>query len=140
MKISTRGRYALRLLLDVARYQGDGFVTLREVSDRQDISRKYLEQIVPMLAQAGFLIGNRGKQGGYRLAKEPEDCSLKEILQITEGSLAPVACLEEGAEICKRRDICPTLPVWQGLERVIEEYLAGVTLKDLMAQEGGEKG
>lgn len=139
MKISTRGRYALRLMLDVARNQVDGFVTLREVSDRQDISRKYLEQIVPMLAQAGFLTGNRGKQGGYRLAKEPEDCSLKDILQMTEGSLAPVACLEEGAEICKRRDICPTLPVWQGLERVIEEYLAGVTLKDLMAQEGEEK-
>ena len=122
MRISTKGRYALRLMLDLAEHQGDGCVSLKDVAQRQDISKKYLEQIVPTLSRAGFLLTNRGYQGGYRLARRPEDYTARDILRLTEGSLAPVACLDCEVNTCPRSANCPTLPLWQGLDRVIEDH------------------
>ena len=132
MKISTKGRYALRMMLDLAEYQQDGFVSLKDVARRQDVSKKYLEQIVAMLNKPGMLKTNRGFQGGYRLAKEPKDYTVGDILRVTEGGLAPVACLEENPNTCERAANCVTLPVWQGLYRVINEYLDGITLQDIL--------
>ncbi|MGN0527828.1 MAG: RrF2 family transcriptional regulator [Eubacterium sp.] len=132
MKISTKGRYALRMMLDLAEYQQDGFVSLKDVARRQDVSKKYLEQIVAMLNKPGMLKTNRGFQGGYRLAKEPKDYTVGDILRVTEGGLAPVACLEENPNTCERAANCATLPVWQGLYRVINEYLDGITLQDIL--------
>lgn len=135
MRISTKGRYALRLMLDLAEHQGDGCVSLKDVAQRQDISKKYLEQIVPTLSRAGFLLTNRGYQGGYRLARAPKDYTVGEILRLTEGGLAPVACLEQHPNTCPRCGECATLPMWEGLERVIRNYLDGITLQDLLEQQ-----
>ena len=135
MRISTKGRYALRLMLDLAEHQGDGCVSLRDVAQRQDISKKYLEQIVPTLSRAGFLLTNRGYQGGYMLAKSPDKYSVGMILRLTEGSLAPVACLDQEPNECERSAECVTLPVWEGLYKVITEYLDGITLQDLLDQQ-----
>ncbi len=132
MKISTKGRYALRMMLDLARHQGDGFVALKDIAARQNISKKYLEQIVPVLTRGGFLLTNRGYQGGYRLSRPPEKYTVGEILRLTEGGLSPVACLEHRPNLCPRADGCITLPVWQGLERVISEYLDGYTLQKII--------
>ena len=132
MRVSTKGRYALRLMLDLVEHQGDGYVSLKDIAQRQEISKKYLEQIVPTLSRAGFLLTNRGYQGGYRLARCPNEYTVRDILCLTEGSLAPVACLDAGEAPCPRSAGCPTLPLWQGLDRVIREYLAGVTLQDLL--------
>lgn len=132
MRISTKGRYALRLMLDLAEHQGDGCVSLKDVAQRQDISKKYLEQIVPTLSRAGFLLTNRGYQGGYRLARTPEDYTVYEILAIAEGGLAPVACLDGTENLCPRKDSCLTLPVWEGLDRTIREYLSSITLQDIL--------
>lgn len=135
MKISTKGRYALRMLLDLARCKKDGFVTLAEIAARQEISRKYLEQIVLLLGKSGILSASRGYLGGYRLAKKPEEIRLSEVLCLTEGSLAPVACLENSPNQCARCGDCEMLPVWEGLENVIYNYLDGVTLADILKQE-----
>lgn len=135
MRISTKGRYALRLMLDLAEHQGDGCVSLKDVAQRQDISKKYLEQIVPTLSRAGFLLTNRGYQGGYRLARAPKDYTVGEILRLTEGGLAPVACLEQHPNACPRCGECATLPMWEGLEHVIRNYLDGITLQDLLEQQ-----
>ena len=132
MKISTKGRYALRMMLDLAAHQGGGYVALKDIAQRQEISKKYLEQIVPMLSKSDILRTTRGYQGGYRLARRPEDYTARDILRLTEGSLAPVACLDCEVNTCPRSANCPTLPLWQGLDRVIEDYLAGVTLQDLI--------
>ena len=132
MKISTKGRYALRLLLDLAENQGDGYVALKDAAQRQEISKKYLEQIVPVLSREGFLQASRGFQGGYRLARLPEQYTAAEILRATEGSLEPVACLDQSPELCPRSRDCATLPLWEGLSRVIREYLESVTLQDLL--------
>ena len=132
MKISTKGRYALRMLLDLAEHQHDGYVALKDIADRQGISKKYLEQIVPILNKTDILRTNRGFQGGYRLAKAPEQYTVGEILRQTEGSLAPVACLEHEPNECERSGECATLPVWEGLYRVINEYLDGITLQDIL--------
>lgn len=132
MKISTKGRYALRLMLDLAKNQGSGYVSLKDVSERQNISRKYLEQIVPLLTRADILHTARGFQGGYRLTKEPARYTVAEILRLTEGNLAPIACLEPSAPICQRRADCEMLPIWQGLQRVINDYLDGITLQDIL--------
>lgn len=132
MKISTKGRYALRLMLDLAENQGDGYVSLKDIAKRQDISKKYLEQIVAMLNKPDILKTNRGYQGGYRLAKAPNKYSVGDILRITEGGLAPVACLDDEVIQCDRADSCITLPVWQGLNKVISEYLDGITLQDIL--------
>lgn len=132
MKISTKGRYALRLMLDLAEHQQNGYVALKDIAERQDISKKYLEQIVPLLNKTGVLRTTRGFQGGYMLAKSPDKYTVGDILRITEGSLAPVSCLDYEPNTCDKCDSCITLPMWQGLYRVIEEYLDGITLQDML--------
>ena len=134
MKISTKGRYALRMMLDLAAHQGDGYVALKDIAQRQEISKKYLEQIVPMLGKSNILRTTRGYQGGYRLARVPQDYTVGEILRLTEGSLAPVACAD-GKDDCPRSEGCMTLPLWQGLYKVISSYLDGITLQDLLDRE-----
>lgn len=135
MKISTKGRYALRLMLDLAQNSHGEAVALRDISARQEISTKYLEQIVSTLSRAGLLKSSRGAQGGYRLTRQPEEYTVGEILRITEGELAPVACLDTDAEPCPRADDCLTLPFWKGMEKAIEDYVDHVTLKDLLSQQ-----
>lgn len=135
MKISTKGRYSLRMLLDLAEHQNDGYVALKDIAERQEISKKYLEQIIPILNKSDILRTNRGFQGGYRLAKAPDKYTVGEILRLTEGNLAPVACLEHDPIECGRSGECATLPVWQGLYRVINEYLDGITLQDILDQQ-----
>lgn len=135
MKISTKGRYALRMLLDLAVHQKDGFVALKDIAERQNVSKKYLEQIVPLLSRAGILSTSRGLQGGYRLTVPPETCTVGMILRTTEGNLAPVACLvHDPATDCRRSMECLTLPVWQGLDKIINQYLDGITLQDILEQ------
>lgn len=135
MKISTKGRYALRMLLDLAEHQNIGYIALKDIAKRQNISKKYLEQIVPLLNRSNFLLTNRGFQGGYRLAKTPDQYTIGDILRVTEGGLSPVACLEQAANQCERSAQCPTLPVWKGLEQVINEYLDSITLQDILNQQ-----
>lgn len=132
MKISTKGRYALRMLLDLALHSSEGYVALKDIADRQDISKKYLEQIVPLMNKAGLLKTNRGYQGGYMLIKEPKDYTVGEILRVTEGSLAPVACLDHPVNDCSRASSCMTLYIWEGLYKAITEYLDSITLQDIM--------
>ena len=126
MKISTKGRYALRLLLDIAQNQQDGFVSLKEIAERQEVSKKYLEQIIPLLSRAELLQTSRGYQGGYMLAKPPRQYTVGDILRLTEGDLAPVPCAAQDPADCPRSEDCATLPVWRGLNRVINEYLDGI--------------
>lgn len=133
MMISTRGRYALRVMVDLAEHQADGYIPMKDVAARQGISLKYMEKILPVLAKNGIVAGIQGKGGGYRLSRTPEEYTLGQILELTEGSLAPVACLECGAQPCDRAGTCRTLPVWTGLDRVIRQYLDSVTLADLLS-------
>ena len=134
MMVSTKGRYALRVMMDLARHNGeDGFVSLKEVAERQNISMKYLEAIVAMLNKAGLVASKRGKEGGYRLLRTAGEYTVAEILTLTEGSLAPVACMEEtGCTACEQSSLCQTLPLWQKLDSIIENYLRAVTLEDLL--------
>lgn len=135
MMISTKGRYALRFLVDIAEHQEQGFVPLKDVALRQNISEKYLEIVVKELVRDGLLTAMRGKGGGYRLSRAPEEYGVKSVIELMEGPLAPVACLEPGREVCPRREECRTLSLWQGLDKVIGEYLGQFTLADLMKQE-----
>ncbi len=132
MRISTKGRYALRLMLDLAENGGGEYMSLRDISLRQDISVKYLEHIVAQLCNMGLLRSVRGPQGGYKLVREPEQYTAGDILRATEGSLAPVACLVAEENDCPRRTGCRTLPFWEGLERAVTAYVDGVTLADLL--------
>ena len=132
MKISTRGRYALRMMIDTARNQADGHVALKDIALRQGISKKYLEQIALQLTQAGMLRASRGQQGGYTLVLPPSKYTGGQILRAAEGCLAPVACLDGDRNACERRDFCLTLPVWEGLQAVVDEYLDGITLQDVL--------
>lgn len=132
MKISTRGRYALRMLLDLAEHKNDGYIALKDIAERQGISKKYLEQIVSVLNRTDILKANRGFQGGYMLAKTPDKYTVGDILRITEGSLAPVVCLDVKPNTCIRKNECITLPLWEGLNRVICEYLDNITLQDII--------
>lgn len=132
MKISTKGRYALRMLIDLALHQKDGFVSLKEIAERQDISKKYLEQIVPLLNKSGILKTNRGYQGGYMLSRSASTITVGEVLRITEGSLSPVACLELEHNDCDRIEQCYTLDVWKGLYDVITKYLDGISIQDII--------
>lgn len=132
MKISTKGRYALRMMLDLAMNQGGDFVSLKEIAERQNISKKYLEQIVPLMNKSGMLKTNRGNHGGYRLVKNPDQYTVGEILRVTEGSLAPVACLEYDPIDCERAGECMTLPVWKGLYKAVTDYLDNITLQDII--------
>lgn len=138
MLISTRGRYALRVLIDLAEHQADQYLPLKEVAQRQGISEKYLESILKILVKNGMLTGQRGKGGGYRLAKAPELYTVGAVLRLTEDSLAPVSCLESPQNLCPNFADCPTLRLWQGLDKQINEYLDSYTIADLMhsAQSG----
>lgn len=132
MKISTKGRYALRLMIDLAKNYDGKYITLKEVSKRQEISIKYLEQITTQLCRAEYLISVRGPKGGYKLSKEPKNYTVGDILRVTEGSLAPIACLEDEKNSCTRCGVCATLEFWKGLYKVIEDYVNSVTLEDLI--------
>ena len=134
MRISTKGRYALRMLIDLAEHKDEGYISLSEIAQRQGISKKYLEQIMPIFNQSDLLRANRGSQGGYMLARSPEKCTVGEILRLTEGSLAPVSCAEQNPIECPRSADCVTLPVWQGLYKVINKYLDGITLQSIIDQ------
>lgn len=138
LRISTKGRYALRVMLDLARYAGEQPVSLREVSVRQGIPVKYLESIMTELVRGGLVGSLRGKSGGYRLTVDFFECTVGRVLKCVEGDMAPIACLGADASACPRATDCETLPFWRGLHRVIDDYLEGVTLADLL-REGGEK-
>ena len=130
--VSTKGRYALRFLLDLAEHQAEGYVPLKDVAGRQEISEKYLEIVGKELVKGGFLAVMRGKGGGYRLNRPSEEYSVKSILELMEETLVPVACLKPGQAPCPRKDRCRTLPLWQGLDQVISDYLEPITLADLI--------
>lgn len=132
MKISTKGRYAVRVMLDLARHDTGEYIKVKEIAARQDISEKYLEQIIAILNKAGYVSSVRGAQGGYRIAKAPEECTVGMILRLTEGSVAPVACLEKGTAECARCGECEAYPVWQELYEAVNRVIDGVTLADLM--------
>ena len=134
MLISTKGRYALRVMVDLAEHQSEEFISLKEIAQRQEISEKYLESIIRMLVKARVVESLRGKGGGYRLKKAPDQYTVDSILRLTEESLAPVTCLESNAEACPRSGGCKTLALWQGLDKVIRDYLESVTIADLADQ------
>lgn len=133
MKISTKGRYALRLMLDIALNDAKTPVRIKDIAERQQISDKYLEQIVSSLNKAGFVKSLRGPQGGYRLTKKPEEYTVGMILRLIEGSLAPVACLDDDVNNCTRADRCPTLILWEKLYEAISEVVDNITLADLIS-------
>ena len=132
MMVSTKGRYALRVMIDLAEHDDGRFIPLKEIAARQGISEKYLESIISVLVKAGLVEGQRGKGGGYRLSRELKDYSVGEILRLSEGSLAPVACLDGGANSCPRAEKCQTLPMWEKLDDLINGYLDSVSLADLL--------
>ena len=137
--ISTKGRYALRVMIDLAEHQTGEYIPLKAIAQRQGISEKYLESILKALVRENLLTGVRGKGGGYRLTRAPETCTVGEILRLTEGSLAPVACLEDRAESCCRMAECRTLPMWRKLDALIQNFFDGITLADLMGpSQGGD--
>ena len=131
MLISTKGRYALRILVDMAEHRTEGYIPLKDIAGRQEISEKYLESIVKLLVRGGILTGLRGKGGGYRLSRTPDQITAWEVLRLCEGTLAPVSWLAEEAEPCSRMSICRTLPLWRGLDQIIRDYLRGVTIADM---------
>lgn len=132
MMISTKGRYALRVLLDLAENDSGGYIPMKDVASRQELSLKYIERIMPVLTKNALVEGVHGKGGGYRLTKQPEDYKVGDILRLAEGDLAPVACLECGAPACTRAGECPTLPMWREFHKMVNDYFDGVTLADLM--------
>lgn len=135
--ISTRGRYSIRILLDIAEHSGGNYIPMKEVAKRQDISLKYIEKIMPLLREGGLLDSSHGIGGGYRLARSPETITLWEILNLAEGDMAPVSCLGRGATACPRAAGCKTLPVWKGYYDLTEKYFSGITLADLAGSESG---
>lgn len=132
MLISSKGRYALRVMLDLAENAGGQFTPLKDITERQNISKKYLESIMVILSKAGFVEAMHGKGGGYKLSKEPKEYKVGDILRLTEGTLAPVMCLGEEAKPCERAGVCQTLPLWAGLNKVISEYLDNISLEDIL--------
>ena len=132
MIVSTRGRYALRVLIDLAEHSEDERIPLKDIAERQQISQKYIESIMTMLSKNHFVDGVHGKGGGYKLNRAPEDYKVGDILRLTEGTLAPVACLEKGAEPCLKKDACRTIGMWTKLDELIENYLDSVSVADLM--------
>ena len=135
MLISTRGRYALRVLIDLAENQSSGYIPMKDVAARQGISLKYLERILPALAKNELIEGVQGKGGGYKLTREPKDYQVGEILRLTEGDLAPVACLECGAEPCGKQGDCRTRNMWEKFNVMMNDYFDGITLADLMKEQ-----
>lgn len=136
MLISTRGRYALRVLLDLAENQDKGYIAMKKVAERQELSLKYIERIMPVLSKNHYVEGVQGKGGGYRLVKNPKEYRIGDILRLTEGTLAPVACLECNSKTCQREKTCKTLPMWREFYQIINDYFDNITLADLM---NGEK-
>ena len=134
MIVSTRGRYALRVMIDLAEQNADTYVPLKDIVQRQNISQKYVEAIMTLLSKNGFVTALHGKGGGYKLNRKPEEYKIGEILRLTEGSLAPVACLEAGAEPCERAPNCRTLPLWKELDNRVSGFLDSVTLGDYMCK------
>ncbi|MBQ7965793.1 MAG: Rrf2 family transcriptional regulator [Ruminococcus sp.] len=132
MLISTRGRYALRVLLDLAENQVDGYIPMKDVANRQDLSLKYIERIMPVLSKNKYVIGVHGKGGGYRLAMKPKDYKIGDILRLAEGDLAPVACLGCDSKPCDRAKDCKTLPMWSEFHKMVNDYFDSITLKDLL--------
>ncbi len=131
MLVSTKGRYALRVMLELAQDDSAAYLPLPAIAERQGISEKYLESIMTILSKQHLVDGASGKKGGYRLCRKPEEYSVGEILRLTEGTLAPVSCLQYGAQPCERADMCYMLPVWQGLEDLINQYFDNMTLADI---------
>ncbi len=136
MLISTKGRYALRVMIEIASDGSGEYVPLQSIAENQNISMKYLESIIVILSKAGLLDGKRGKNGGYKLFRNPEEYTVLEILRLTEGGLAPVSCLENEVNNCVRAKSCQTLPLWEGLNNIINNYLGSITLADLLEQTG----
>ena len=134
MIVSTKGRYALRVMLCFAQRSGGEYVPLKEIAEAEGISQKYLESIMTILSKAGFVDAVHGKGGGYRLNRNPEDYTVGSILQRTEGSLAAVSCTSQGAAACSRTTCCQTLPMWEKLEKMIDEFFEGITLADLLKE------
>lgn len=132
MKISTKGRYALRMIVDMVQNQRMGPVALKDISERQNVSKKYLEQIALVLSQANVLQGTRGHQGGYRMLADPKEITVYDVLEITEGSMHPVACLDHAPNDCERCNGCETLYIWEGLDQVIRDYLSSMTIQDVL--------
>ena len=132
MLISTRGRYALRVLLDLAEHKGDGYIPMKAVAERQGLSLKYIQAIMPVLSKNGLIEGVHGKGGGYRLSKPLSEYKVGDILRLTEGNLAPVTCLECDAKPCVRADTCPTLPMWTKFHKMVNDYFDGITLENLI--------
>ena len=134
MIVSTKGRYALRVMLSFAQRSGGEYVPLKEIAEAEGISQKYLESIMTILSKAGFVDAVHGKGGGYRLNRRPEDYTVGSILKLTEGSLAAVSCTSQGAAACSRTTCCQTLPMWERLEKMIDEFFEGITLADLLKE------
>lgn len=137
MLVSTKGRYALRVMVDLAENQGDGRIPLKEIAERQDVSEKYLENILSTLVRAQLLSGMRGKGGGYRLTRPAHEYAVGEVLRLTEGSLAPVSCLEGSRRGCDRAGECPTIGMWSRLDSMITEYLDSISIADLASAPRG---
>lgn len=133
--ISTKGRYALRVMIDLAQQKTDGFIPLDEIASRQGISKKYLEIILKTLVQEKLLKGLRGKGGGYRLTRRPEEYTVGEILELTEGTLATVACLQSGSEPCERKDMCNTLPMWTRFDNMVHDFFFNITLDEFLTDD-----
>ena len=130
--ISTKGRYALKIMIDLSQNASDQLVSLKDISSRQNVSMKYLEMIVRILHKGDMVISGRGKKGGYRLARAPEEYTVGEILKSVEKSLAPVTCIEDGKVVCDNADCCISFPMWRKLDEMIDQYLEGITLKDVV--------
>ena len=134
MIVSTKGRYALRVMLSFAQRGGDEYIPLKEIAEAEGISQKYLESIMTILSKANFVDAVHGKGGGYRLNRKPEEYTVGSILKLTEGSLAAVSCTAQGASACSRTTCCQTLPMWEKLEKMIDEFFEGITLADLLKE------
>ena len=139
MKITSKGRYALRVMLDLAQHREEGFISLKTIADRQGYSMKYLEMIVGSLKREGLVASTRGKEGGYRLVRDPEDYTIGEILRCIEDNLAPVACIKAGDICCEHAGECMTVPMWKELDDITNAYLDGVSLQDLLTGEKWKK-
>lgn len=139
MNITSKGRYALRVMLDLAQHREEGYISLKTIADRQGYSMKYLEMIVGSLKREGLVASTRGKEGGYRLVRDPEDYTIGEILRCIEDNLAPVACIKAGDICCEHAGECMTVPMWKDLDDITNAYLDGVSLQDLLTGEKWKK-
>ena len=140
MIVSTKGRYALRVMICFAQRPSGEYIPLKEIAEAEGISQKYLESIMTSLSKAGFLDATHGKGGGYRLNRSPEEYTVGAILKLTEGSLAPVSCTAQGAAACSRTECCQTLPMWERLDKLIDDFFEGITIADLVRDGGAAKG